>query len=554
MMHNSTPVVQRKTVSSQMDTVRSFMALSRVRWELTVRSVRAIAILLLSVNALNTSAIAQTLTVADLLSSQDQWPKWAQDGTKLQIDGRYEGRTGQIFRFEKLPITFQPPRNNPLPEKLRSGQRIEVSGRLRTVSSKLVFEVNRLSIGETDVERLQSRVQSLTNLDWEPMYSAADEFERIAEFYGDMPLKAEVQAVRLSAVDKERKNAGQSAAALWSLAGKAEKLKLDSRLTAEIQFESLIVRWKRQGTDLPELLKLLESHLSGWDLKDAIWDERREARFQASPVSAYHSASDPERQLIHRRLYRAVQQQRLRGLLLPDGSNGIAIAKELRELAPEEADTAVDMEQKEISYRLQRVTKLTRAELQQLMDLLKQHDRASEIVTSVDAWVKEQEARFARTGLAGLIRSADEYVFAADRWNRPEHRERGVELLKQAWETASKESPADAAQIADRLRRFGWERLKDRWMTSAQIQSLPDDDVQLAMREGRVVRGMLASQVIGTLGQPAAVSRIISSRNIRELWVYDAPGSAGVIVQFERLRGESPATARVASITRTSSR
>lgn len=494
---------------------------------------------------------AQSLTIPEMLKQQSQWATWAQNGTKLQLEGRYEGRTAEVFRLARLPsLTFQPPRNNPLPEKMQAGQRIEVSGRLRAAAERLVFEVNRLTIGETDVERLQHRVAALPASEASPLYALATEYQAIAEFYDDVGLKAETDAVRLEAFRRERRSCAGNADELWKLADKVRSLGMADRLVTEVQYESMISRMQQKPGDLADLLMRIREHAAGWNQTRLPWDAAREAAWQANPTAAFNQATDPDRLALHRRLFRSVQLQIIEQSAAPDGSNGVAVARQIKELLPEESTAAERYEEREIRFRLERVPRLSRIELQQLTELLGARNRAEEVNTTVDLWLKEQEQRFAATGLEGQLRTADEYLFAGDRWKRIEHQQQGVSLLKQAWETAQRDSPSDAQDIAARLKRLGWERLKDRWMTPAQIEALPGDDVQLAMREGRVVKGMSVEQVLNTLGQPARISRVVSARHVREFWIYDSPGSAGVVVQFQRLRGEATRDARVFGINR----
>jgi hypothetical protein len=66
------------------------------------------------------------------------------------------------------------------------------------------------------------------------------------------------------------------------------------------------------------------------------------------------------------------------------------------------------------------------------------------------------------------------------------------------------------------------------------METLPKDDIQIAIRDGRVVKGMTAQQVMQTLGQPARVSRFGSSKVMRELWTFDGTGSAGLVVRLRK--------------------
>lgn len=510
------------------------------------------ACLLFVVSLTTSAACAQSLTVPEIVGQKDKWDKWVSDGTKLVIDGRFEGRAAQSFLMEKLPISFQTPRSNPLPERMQKGQRIEVSGRLTNSSGRLVFEVNRLTIAETDSERIRAAAGRIPADQPDKLDQLADQYEPIALFYDDQRLRAEMDAVRVTSFERKRVLRKGDFQKLWELTSDSLQYAIPPRLTAEVRFESLCTRWKQPQPNLETLQASIESNLPGWDDRNQNWDAQKEALFTRDPIAAYNAATDIDRLLYHRRLFRAVTLQLLLAPLKPDASNSLSIAQQIQELLPEESEQARRLELADISSRLRRIETLSRAELQQLADLLRDHDRDAEIIKVTDQWVRAQDTRFRNTGLSGLLRTADEYLFIDDRFQRPEHKQTAIELLQQAWAVADRESPGDAVQIAERLKRLGWERLKNRWITTSDIEKLPDDNIDLAVREGRVVKGMSTNQVTGILGQPARISRIASGAKVRELWIYDAAGSAGVVVQFLRSRSEQISSATVADVTRAS--
>ncbi len=511
------------------------------------------SLLLVCLIAVQGSVWGQAMSVEQLLEQRDQWDQWSKDGTKLQLTGRYQGRAAQIFQLSRIPFSFEPPRNSPLPDRMREGQRIEVSGRLSTRSGRMTFDINRLSVGGTDVDIIKERQQSLAADDYQGMFALADEFQAFANFYSDNSLRLEIVALREAAIQKQRRQLKGQPVELWQLADKAASLNLNNRLPPAIRFEAIITEWKQPGANADKVLKQIEQHTAGWDTKNLMASEKAVSDFQAGPIDAYNNASDADRLALHRYLYRVIVLQSLQRQLNASGSNGVEIAAMVRERLPEETDAIRMMEQRDLEYRIGRVQTLSRTELEQLSDLLVAASRPDDVSSVVDSWIAAQQARYAASGLAGQLRTADEFLFVGTRWKRLEYTQKGVELLKQAWAIARQESASDAEGIAERLKTLGWERLKDQWMTSSQIQSLPRDDVQLAMREGRVVKGMTAEHVVGTLGQPARISRIISARIIRELWIYEAQGTSGVIVQFQRNRRDAIKDARVTEVSSTSS-
>jgi hypothetical protein len=226
-----------------------------------------------------------------------------------------------------------------------------------------------------------------------------------------------------------------------------------------------------------------------------------------------------------------VRLETLNRSVKPDGSNAGDLARIIREELPSEAKIAAEFEQREIQWHLSRAARMDRQELIQVTELFAGLQRRSESEQMRSKWLQEQEQRFGTNSLAGLLRTADEYLFVAEQWQDQSSRERGVQLLKAAWERAGRESPDDVTSIADRLKTLGWEHFRGGWLTVDQIAMLPKDDVQLAIREGRVVRGMTADQVTKTLGKPRSISRLGNSRVLREFWNYD---EAGLVIRLRR--------------------
>jgi hypothetical protein len=85
-------------------------------------------------------------------------------------------------------------------------------------------------------------------------------------------------------------------------------------------------------------------------------------------------------------------------------------------------------------------------------------------------------------------------------------------------------------------------------MTEKQMQALPKSDIELAMREGRVVKGMLPDQVVSTLGEPARIVRVASSRHVQEIWVFQTTGASGISIQLRRTTKQDPSEAVVVQV------
>ncbi|MBL8817735.1 MAG: hypothetical protein JNL58_17045 [Planctomyces sp.] len=488
----------------------------------------------------------RTQTVPEILSLQDQWQTWINDRKVLVIQGRYAGRAGSLFRLKKLPFSFEAPRSAALPDSLRAEVRMELTGTIRSEPGRIVFSVTRVVLGDTDVDLIKSRASRIDPSQPERLLELAEEFVPMSEFYEDSSLKAEIAVVRQTAFERLRIEAAGDYKKLLEVVSTGREVGIEKRVLTAVEFEAAIAGWKSGSVGLDELRKQIESNWPGWDQADT-----QNATASVTPENAaakYAAADDATRMQIHRWIFRQVRRSQILPDLKPSGENGIAIASLIRDQLPEESELADSLEKKEVDFRVARVRELSRLEIQQLSDLLIRFKRDSELSPLLSKWLEAQSLKFRDTGVSGLVRTADEYLFVGDRWSRTQDRQRGIDLLKEAWFAAVKLSPEAASQIEERLKGFGWERLKDQWMTRNQIESLPQDDIQLAVREGRVVRGMSQDQVIGILGQPQRVARLIASRSIRELWIYETQGSSRMVVELQRPKSDTGKGAKVLSV------
>ena len=477
-----------------------------------------------------TSCFGQVVTVPQILEQQKSWKKFADEGKKLQIEGRFQSRVTDAFRMERIDVTFRHPSTIRLPDRIHKGQRIEVVGTFVSDGPRITFSVTRMQVRDTDEEQLRKRA---SEPEWalpDKQLELAAQFVPRAEFYEDDVLRQEIAALRTRALTAKKKLIAGNATALRELLAQGEKLNVSESLRQELRFEQALAEVRLPDFN-PDQLQTLVHTLPGWDGRVMQIPEPLKAAFDRDPVAAYAHALDTERKYLHRLLYIRVRLETLNRSLKPDGSNAGALARIIRDELPSEVKIAAEFERREIQWHLSRTAGMDRQELIQVTELFAGLQRRSESEQLRSQWLQEQEKRFGTNSLAGLLRTADEYLFVAEQWQDQSSRERGVQLLKEAWERAGRESPEDVAAIAERLKTLGWEYFRGGWLTADQITMLPKDDVQLAIREGRVVRGMTAEQVTKTLGKPRSVSRLGNSRVLREFWNYD---EAGLVIRLRR--------------------
>jgi hypothetical protein len=415
---------------------------------------------------------------------------------------------------------------------MRERQRMDITGKFAVNGQRMTFVVSELTIRETDLERLTKRVEAVPKDQPDALLVLADDFAQIAEFYGDDALLSEIEDIRLSSVQLMRQMASGDALRLAKVVDVAKAQKVNNSFLQAIGYEILLTQWTAR-TDSSELVKSVQQ-LSGWDKPEMEISDRLKQGFPKDAVKLYEEGNTKDREMLHRLLYRTVRVEQIQTMMKPDGSNGLELAGLVRDELPEEVAMAAMFEQREVDYRLGRISELSRREMQQLLELLNGLKRSDGKDAIIADWLAAQEKRFGTSELAGVLRVADEYLFVFEQWKNAAHQQKGIDLLKSAWAIAAVESPGDAVQIAERLKVLGWEHLNGKWLTTQQMETLPKDDIQIAIRDGRVVKGMSAQQVVQTLGQPERVSRFGSAKVMREMWIYDGTGSAGLVVRLRK--------------------
>jgi hypothetical protein len=496
--------------------------------------IRFVALLVLLLTPATSKA--QFTSVREFMNLKAEWPAWAAAERRVQLAGRFHGRTGDSFRLTKLEVPCQlvPPAK--LPDRMRDGQRIELYGRMVNQDGRMQIMVSRLSVRETEPEQLLRLASEVSPDAPDELLQLAARFVADAEFYDDKSLRAEIHSVRGLAVTARRRLARGDLTALLKCREEAKDLKADAGLIDQLNFEILVTRWRQPNPDAAAILNELRTADNGWDRQEPEPPARLVQAFDRDPVAAFDSGSAEDRRTLHGLLYQTIRLKELQSQLNPDGSNGMQLADLVRREFPAQVAIATALERREIDWRLSRVEQLSRQELQELYRLIRAGDLADRSPQLLEDWLGTQRKKFGDDTIGGLLRVADEYLFVAELSGSPMHRDQGIDRLKKAWQRATKEVPEDAGQIQERLQGLGWDRLNDQWITIEQMRQLPKDDVQLALREGRIVRGMTKEQVVQSLGQPSRISRLTSSAAVREIWIYDDSGDAGLIVRFKRAR------------------
>lgn len=477
-------------------------------------------------------ATAQVMTVKQLNAEKARWPKMAAEQKPIQFTARYGGNRGSL-QLQKFDVPCRLPSNIQLPERMSDGESLELSGKFAQDNGKLYFQISRISYRGLVSAELDKRAAAIPPDQADALLKLASEYVEQAEYYSDKQLLDEIASVRTDAVGAKRIQAKGNASALREVQAVATTLSVDPQFLKNVQFEILFADSKSPNIDVEALLGEVRK-LDAWDRQVPPVPDSLKSRFDNEAPTLYDSGTNTQRELLHRQLYSVIRLRQIQSALKDDGSNGLELADTIRKEFTDQGEICSSLEQREVDYQLGKVNQLSRQDLQQLTTLLDRLRKKDLVDGVLRKWLLAQETQFGSDTLAGLLRTADEYLFVGDTWKHTDHHNYGVELLKKSWAIASTQSPDDAKLLAERLSALGWEHLNGRWLTKQQMQTLPKDDLQLAMREGRVVKGMTQSQVSKFLGKPNRIARIGSSRSLTELWIYDAQGSAGMVVRFQK--------------------
>ncbi len=507
----------------------------------------SLLILICSASTARLLAQAVTETTAQELAAMPVSERDAAVADKqlMHLTVRFESRVTNSFRCEKMDLVFRHAGSIRLPDRMLRGQRIDIIGHLQEEANRIAFRVLRMQSSDTDIELLRQQVRDLRGESPADMLQLASRFSVEAEYYDDDALRAEITAVRTDALRLLKNSSADDAAALKQLIARAASLGVNPDLMTQLEYEWLAVSLQEESPNLT-ILQFAARQLIGWDTQSKP-SARLLLQFEQNPAKAWQDSDEQSRRKLHRLLYVRIHSELLRRQLKNDGSNGLQIATTVQQELPEMDQLAMEFQDAAIRWFETDLERRERKELFEFSEQLNAAGRASAAEQIRQRWLRKQEVRFGVTSLAGLVRTAEEYLFVAEQWQDAEAQAHGVQLLKNAWESAAADSPADAGTIAERLKTLGWERFRDRWMTRREMSSIPQNDVQLAAREGRVVTGMKRDQVLLILGNPTSIARVGSTRSVREFWSYP---EASLIIVMKRSTAANAEQMTVTGVTR----
>jgi len=488
-------------------------------------------------------------STAQLLEQKEKWADWATSKKMIQLTGRYRAAVGDKIQLQRLDFSLVPRRGLPELTRVRPNSRLSVYGCFEYEGNDLLFRLFRqVNDDGPDVKAFQTQMADLETTDVAARYALVRKYQQIAEFFEDRSLKSVVLRGREETFQKQLSALREDADQLWQLVDPGPGFDVGSEVRQQLTFQVGILRATR--SDDPKLTTFIQKHLPGWKEVSGTLPQEMLAHFRDDPVQYYADSDQLHRRRMERLLYRSIRRKEIESQLKSDGSNALALSDQLKEELPEEREAIRSLYNVHADGLVRDVEQLRWKELESLTVMLDQLERPGDISSAVDDWLDEQVRRNVDRGLEGSVRIAEEFLNAWGRWKSGKHQEQAIEYFKQAWALAITESPGDAKELQQRLENFGWTRLHDRWLTEEQVAELPPDDIELAVREGRVVIGMSAQQVRAIHGTPRRRIRMASSLHMEESWVF----GNRLVVHLRRRRTGAPETAAVISIFQQSGR
>lgn len=475
--------------------------------------------------------LAAGQSVEDFLKTKPRWSKLI--GSTFRIEGRVATGAGKILKLSRLPILFVS--EEELPELRGPDVAVEVVGRLKKRETG-VFEFELLSLKKTesDIQRLNRLRVDLPRDDPEPWYQLGDWAMSRVRFYQsgrklDQQLVNDATELYRMAIRKERTGMiDPNYNRLKALAIKSERYGLGDEFKLSFLHEAHYRTWDsirrrassqqltntaiRIAGELPEANKPVEE-----------FDPDFVSEWKKGPVRFYNQAPETLRPQLHRLLYQQVMLEGIEKDAAEDGSNGDEIAERLEKFIPEFSTLATRYRLKAFEWRIDNVTGLSRDEALSLKQELIDAGNEAQADRTFLKWFQNVETNLRQQGASGLIELASQYESLFD------DGQTAVQLLLEA----DRVKPG-SSYVADRLDAYGYTRVDGRWRHKAEATPGGISPIEQAMRDGRVIRGMTSEHVRKTLGPPDSVSRVLTSRDVIEYWLYGTSSGARMSVRLSR--------------------
>lgn len=461
-------------------------------------------------------------------------PQWANlVGSSFRIEGHYAILARDSLRMKNCDLPFRLSQ----PVKLTGGSRvIEVVGRLakEATSGKLFFEVEQVRQLPTDLQTMSERERILARGNSKQWYELGEWARERGKFYDDDELLERAKLANQKGLNLERQDLKDlTPAALRKLASRIPGLGLDESLRRDWLHESYWLEWEALQKSAPkvdhdavefdvakdpffQLLERLDRDLPGAKTRVADVLPLLVNEYRRNSVLTYHNATESKRPTLERLFHIEVATAAIARFTKPDGSNGEEVARHIDEQIPEQHELAEKHRDAELLFLAKNAATLSRNQLSDLVQ--RSRDRKNEplAIESIRRWLARRETTLRKDGVTGLIQVAD------DRLALLQDQPGAGALLLEALQLEPK-----SEEILERLKKLGFQEVNGRWVSpeGAAVNGkapMPADETELEkfIRLGIPKLGMTPAQLLKCLGAPQSLTRVATSGQVTETWIY----------------------------------
>lgn len=517
------------------------------RSSLCVRSVRAarhITFLLVAMGVVaGATATHAAQSIEDFTKRQSQWKQMV--GLKFRLEGRYSLFSSKLLKFQKCDLFFHAVTE--FPRLTGRSRTVEVFGTLVENDGRLQFDVEQLRELPSDEQRYRAKLAQFRRPTSEQYLEVGAWAAGRARFYHDDALLEQANSANRQGIQVARSHLlPDDWKGLLALSRKARRLELSSEFWMEYVHQAYRMRWddvRKPPANTDRVLDLLDQivrDLPGSTNSIPEPSPNLRERYASEPFATYHEADVEHRRLLHRFFYSEIALSEIERQVADDFSNGYAIAAQIEARIPECGDLADSYRDRELRYRQSQLSTASRRQALELADQFRRRDQPERARSSLKLWLDSREARLRQEGPSGLIQLADDYIALLD------SRAPAVILLKEAYANSPQvaENPA-----GERLSQLGYELHAGQWLTADEARSIPLDDNERAIREGRIETGMTGEEVRRALGQPQKIHRMAYYGHVTEVWVYGVSPNPQMAVHFTRRSKQPISESRVSALT-----
>lgn len=441
-------------------------------------------------------------------------------GQTIVVDGRVQGtiqfhknRGFDEFRLQKSPVIFHlPPAlafNGPPKAPV-----VRATGVLRKSGDHLVFDVSKLEIQATDLERLNRATHALKIDDSANRDAWAIWGERRAAEYQDEALgtRAREIAGEAIAIDAERPGADQLA-----LAERARTRHVAEPFPSALAHDAFRKRLDavNRSADADAIAERIAAFFP--QAKDPVpVNDLNGAMpaYLAHPGTFYREATQEDRLALDRRLWTDAKAKALLLSAREDPKAAMTTVIEAKTSLPDRLDVISSLQN--LAVASADVSALRQSEVMEYAKIYRDAGKPNEAKDLVRRWLDNQRTRLLTpTDAEGRATLAEAYEkMLGDRTT-------AEALLRESWAIDPQSKTA-----SDLFRRLGYRLVDGEWQASgsstAEFGTNTNPDRPGRDPTGDPLKGLTRKDVQGLQGKPQRIARAVTQGQYREQWIYQS--------------------------------